>query len=219
MRMFARLVPPGGCVLDVGGHIGYVALYFASLVGRQGHVYVFEPVPNNLRYLCKNVAPHSEITVIEKAVGSDEGQLKMYVESLTGQNCSFLRDYVVQRNAERAGMAGPPIYEADVEVVSLDHFVQSEGIRPDFVKIDVEGFEWEVLQGAARLLSEVKPMLMVEMRRNQETVLDALTRGGYRLFTPRMEPIRTAEDCRDNAFCFHAEVHARIIRELLPVAA
>ena len=142
MRMFARLISPHNCVFDIGGHIGYVARYLSSLVSRKGHVYVFEPAPNNLQYLRKNVENYPTITLIPKAVGIADGREKMYIESLTGQNCSLIKDYVIQRNAERAGMAGPKVYETEVEVVALDHFANNENVTPDFLKIDAEGFEW-----------------------------------------------------------------------------
>jgi predicted methyltransferase len=47
MELFAKLINPGDVVVEVGGHIGYIAVYFSHLVGKQGRVVVFEPGPNN----------------------------------------------------------------------------------------------------------------------------------------------------------------------------
>ncbi len=219
MQMFARLISPGSCIIDIGGHIGYVAQYFSSLAGSNGSVYVFEPAPNNLHYLQKNVANNPNITLVPKAVGSANGRKKMFVESITGQNCSFLYDYVVRRNAERSGMAGPKVYDTEVDVVALDGFVLDANVSPDFVKIDVEGFEWEVLQGAARTLDRVKPMLMVEMRANKERVLTHLTQKGYVVFDPQMKMINDVEECEGNVFCLHEKAHGSALRRFARIAA
>src|SRR5437899_942290 len=68
MRSLARVVRPGDVVLDVGGHIGYVALYLAHLVGDCGKVFVFEPGVNNLFYTRKNLSRISNAALIQKAV-------------------------------------------------------------------------------------------------------------------------------------------------------
>lgn len=219
MRMFARCISPGDCVFDVGGHIGYVAQYFSSLVKPSGSVYVFEPAPNNLFYLKKNVENIPNVTLVPKAVGDAERTEKMFIESLTGQNCSFNKDYVEKRNAERAGMAGPKPYESEVEIVTLDRFALEGNIIPNFIKIDVEGFEWQVLQGAQRLLDRAKPMLMVEMRANQEQVVALLAEKGYRLFNTQMKAIDAAEECGDNVFCLHENAHLRELDAMAKLAA
>jgi hypothetical protein len=66
MATFAELVRPGDNVIEVGGHIGYVSLYFAWLVGCHGRVHVFEAGPDNLPYLRGNVAFHKQVTVVER---------------------------------------------------------------------------------------------------------------------------------------------------------
>src|SRR6478735_1296610 len=54
MKLFQRLIQPESVVAEVGGHIGYITQFFATLVGPRGRVYVFEPGPNNLPYLRAN---------------------------------------------------------------------------------------------------------------------------------------------------------------------
>ncbi len=56
MQRFAELLGPGDRVIDVGGHIGYLSLYFSKLVGPSGHVYTLEPGANNLVYTRANLA-------------------------------------------------------------------------------------------------------------------------------------------------------------------
>ena len=69
MALYSRLIDPGSVVFDVGGHIGYTALYFASLVGPLGRVLVAEPAPNNLRYLRYNIRAHPTISLFEIGIG------------------------------------------------------------------------------------------------------------------------------------------------------
>jgi FkbM family methyltransferase len=105
MMVLAELIREGDLVIDVGGHIGYVTLYFAKLVGPGGKVVVFEPGPNNLPYIRKNVSVASNIIVAEKAVTDFAGKVTLYVENLTGLNNSLLVDYEpLDNNARNAGI-------------------------------------------------------------------------------------------------------------------
>ena len=75
MTLCARLIRDGDVVFDVGGHIGYMALYFASLVGAGGRVFSFEPGSSNLPYIRANVerATHKNVVLVEQAIGAENG--------------------------------------------------------------------------------------------------------------------------------------------------
>jgi len=197
MSRFRRLIPPGATVLEIGGHIGYVGLYLASLVGRHGRVYIFEPGPNNLPYLKHNTRAKENITVVEAAAGSRNQRQTFFIENLTGQNNSFLGDFeALKANKRNAYAADVPVEEVSVEVVTLDDFCRRRAIRPQFIKIDVEGFELEVLKGAAGLLRNVRPCLMVEIQADHPAIIELATRAGYRVFTPEGKLLERAEDFR-----------------------
>jgi hypothetical protein len=68
MALFARLVRPQDTVIEVGGHIGYLSLYFAQLVGQRGQVIVFEPGTNNLPYTRANLRAKPNVRLVEIAV-------------------------------------------------------------------------------------------------------------------------------------------------------
>jgi hypothetical protein len=72
MATFADLIRPGDTVVEIGGRIGYLTLFFAWLVGRHGLVHVFEAEPDNLRYLRANVYFHKQVVVIDTAVDLDD---------------------------------------------------------------------------------------------------------------------------------------------------
>lgn len=68
MALFQQLIKLGGRVVEVGGHIGYISLFFSLLVGNSGMVYVFEPGTNNLPYLEKNIHDTTNIYLVRPPV-------------------------------------------------------------------------------------------------------------------------------------------------------
>ncbi len=213
MRLLRRVTPAGGTALDLGAHIGFLSLYLASLVGPRGRVYAFEPGPNNLPYLRRNVRPRANISVVAKGAGNTDGETTFYVESLTGQNNSFVRGFdVFEYYRDRAFDTRIRVSEARVGIVTLDRFIREEGLRPDLVKIDVEGFEREVLEGAGTLLREARPILAIEISRDKGRVMEMLSSAGYALYTPDLRAVRRPEDLDVNTFCFHRERHSALIR-------
>jgi len=144
-RLFERMVAPGGAVLDLGAHLGYYTLLASRLVGGAGRVYSFEPDPKNAWYLrrharlngCRNVA------VEESAVCDRPGSIRFQQGRGTGTG--------------RVDDAGT----LQVRAVRLDDFVEERGIRPAVVKIDVEGAEAAVLEGAREVLHLHRPLLFL----------------------------------------------------------
>ncbi len=213
MDLFGRFIAQGSTVLDVGGHVGYVAMYLAELVGPDGKVVVFEPGKNNLPYLRRNAGEKENVTVVEKGVGARPERRSFFLENLTGQNNSFVDDFdVLETNKARAYASQTKVEETTVDVVTLDDFCGARQMRPDFIKIDVEGFEREVLLGAERLLREVRPMLMVEIQAGHADIVRLARKLGYLLFTPDGQAIGGADDFHAqhiNTFWLHEQAHAR----------
>ena len=215
MRLFGEFIAEGATVLDVGGHAGYIAVYLASLVGPDGRVFVFEPGQNNLPYLKHNTKTKKNVTVVEKGVGSRNEARTFYIEGLTGQNNSFISDFaVLETNKARAYAAEANVEETIVDVVTLDKFCSEEEIRPDFIKIDVEGFELEVLRGAASLLRDVRPVLMIEIQAGHQEIVRLARQLGYRMLSPEGNVLRSTDDFvaqHINTFWLHEQAHAESI--------
>lgn len=191
MVAFRRLLNGGDVVIDVGAHIGYIAVFFADLVGSSGHVYAFEPRPNNLPYIRRNCANchYSNISLIEMAVSSSEGCASLYVEALSGQNNSLVENYeVFAANARSAGSLAETA-PAEVQTIRLDSYVEQHALRPALVKIDVEGAEAAVLNGAINILRLIRPVLMVEVTQRHSEVAKIIFDQDYRLFAPTGDPI------------------------------
>lgn len=193
MGAFGRLLRPGDTAFDVGAHIGWVSAQFAHLVGPTGRVLAFEPGANNLPYLRRNLRNTPQARIIEAAVGAEAGEAALYEESLTGQNNALAAPY--RRLGANAALnpAALAITPRTVPVTTLDLAAAEHG-DPALVKIDVEGFELPVLQGAAGLLARARPVLMIEVTQDQAAIAALLAPLGYRLFQVDGAAIRPLSD-------------------------
>jgi FkbM family methyltransferase len=149
-QVVMREVKAGDTVLDIGANIGYYTLHFAQLVGEQGHVFAFEPDPDNFVLLAKNVEinGYRNVTLIPKAVAHQSGPLKLY---LSKHNKGDHRIY-----DSRDGRPAIP-----TEAVSLDdYFAHFTGVI-NFIKMDIQGAEMGALEGMTSLLAGNKPLNMI----------------------------------------------------------
>jgi FkbM family methyltransferase len=159
-QALGELIKPGQTVYDVGANIGFFTILCSRLVGPQGKVYAFEPIPENLKTLRHNIALNglSNVVVVEKALSSSTGTAEMFVSPWSAFHSLNVEGATKQDNH------GPEAGEITVETVTLDEFVSEEGVwAPDLIKIDVEGAELIVVQGMSHTLESVEPLLLVEL--------------------------------------------------------
>jgi len=138
----------GDVVLDVGAGIGRDTIYFARKVGKEGLVIAIEPEPKNLVCLRANIAEKriSNVLVIEKAAWSCGGKLKLYL----GES---IADHSATRDFGRGSI--------EVQADTLDNIISDLRVnKVDFIKMDVEGAELEALEGAERVLSMAKKVVV-----------------------------------------------------------
>ncbi len=138
-----KLVKPGMTAVDVGANIGYYALMLSSFVGRNGRVSCIEPDPDNLVELGRNVELNNllNVSIVPAAAGSSAGVVGL----ARGIN---------------AHVAEQPESEILVRMVTIDD-LQLRGVG--FMKVDVEGYELQVLLGAESLIREQRPNLFIEV--------------------------------------------------------
>lgn len=181
MNKFKSLISEGSTVIEVGGHIGFITQYFAKLVGASGRVIVFEPGTNNLRYIEKNTHELANVFLERKAVSNVAGRASFYEDSTTGQNNSLLSDYKGVDSTAKSHNEKPSRVVTEVETIRLDDYLDAKGIKPDFIKIDIEGYEFQALLGSVHTLKTIKA-LMVEISENHRAVSDILTENGLSLY-------------------------------------
>jgi FkbM family methyltransferase len=164
----------GDTVLDVGGFKGETAIVFADRVGPEGRVFAFEPVPASYHCMIENIRANGLeeiITAVNKGCSSVSKGAQA-VSSANGAPWSYI--------SEGDGAV-------DVELVSIDDFVRANGLkRVDFIKLDVEGFECDVLRGAKEVLHAHKPKLAVALYHKSSDLIEIprLVRllGDYKLY-------------------------------------
>ena len=162
---------PGMTIVDVGAHLGYFALESARAVGSSGHVFAFEPSPDLLPLLKRNIEANGAagvVEVVESAIGETMGTTTFYA----GAEDSMLSS--VHSEAAASSGGGPdPARTFTVACTSLDAWAEARGWPLiDVVKIDVEGNEAATLRGMARM-SERNPSLAVIVEYNERTLAAA----------------------------------------------
>jgi FkbM family methyltransferase len=195
MKRFSEIIKPGMNVLEIGGHIGYISSYFSFLVGSTGKVTVFEPGKNNLDYLRRNISYSKEknITLEEKAAGNQNCSMTFYIDPITGQNNTLIKDFEGFCRNRKLSAQPNSIYQTDtVEVVRLDDYLRGKEL-PDFIKIDIEGYEWECLEGLKATIEKKRPFLMIEIQLNAEKILKYFKSMNYKVFNDKLNEIVSSE--------------------------
>jgi FkbM family methyltransferase len=144
-------------VLDIGAHHGFYSLLASRVVGEGGKVFSFEPSPRERRRLLRHVRINScsNIWVQSLAVGAENNEADLYVVEVSASGCNSLRPPSVDANSNRI----------PVHVVRLDKWATSHKVnRVDFIKLDVEGAELAALEGAPKLLSRLRPVILAEVQ-------------------------------------------------------
>ena len=126
--------------VDVGAGIGSYSGLFIDIVGREGEVHAFEPDPVNFRLLSAAVPSSDNVFLNQTAVGHQSGDITLYVSR------SLHVDH-------RTYGSGGTRSEISVPCVALDDYF-SDGATVDFIKIDIQGYEYYALSGMERVLQE-----------------------------------------------------------------
>lgn len=168
-----RNLKPSNTFVDIGAHIGYYTVLASGLVGPGGHVFAFEPAPENHAVLLKNTASLSNVKIYESAASSISGIADLYLSPInSGDN--------------RLSLPTDKYDKITVKTIRLDElFTDHSSI--DFVKIDAQGHELSVLKGMNRIiccsqhlkmLIEYEPVLLDGNGVRPELFLETL-RGWY----------------------------------------
>lgn len=151
-RAVRQLVKKGAVVLDVGANIGYYSVLFSHLVGQSGQVICFEPTSYYREVLLDNLKVNEIRNCTVQAVGlSDQSQS---TEIKRGRHSASL--HWVESVS--------PVATEQIELITLDDFLKDVALeRLDLIKIDVDGHETKVLQGAWQTIERFRPVIILEI--------------------------------------------------------
>jgi FkbM family methyltransferase len=184
MRFVERLLRPGMTVLDIGAHHGLYTLLASKRVGRRGRVIAFEPSPRELRRLVKHVRLNRcrNVGVEPCALGNAPVDADLFL-------VDGFRDW---GNSLRPPTVAEPTSKVNVRVRRLDDALAELAVeRVDFIKLDAEGAELAVLQGASKLLQKApRPAILAEVEDVRtrpwgyaaREIMQQLARWNYRWF-------------------------------------
>lgn len=140
----------GDTFIDVGANVGFYTRMASILVGDSGKVFAFEPLPSAFRLLKMNAAGLTNVIVDASAIGDRDGEADFCVRP-EGDTSSLLPD----------GSGS----NVKVSITTLDSRLLQADAAPksvDFIKIDVEGAELNVLRGAAKTIKKYRPLVYLE---------------------------------------------------------
>jgi len=151
-------VKPGTLCLNVGANVGVYVLQFAHWSAPRGQVIAFEPNPGAAAILLKHVEMNGlaqRVRIVPAAVGEASGEDILYAVQADGMS----------RLGKPNVALGGNVSKITVPVVTLDEYCASEGLQPDWLFVDIEGFEIAALSGARELIQKSRGRLgiVVEM--------------------------------------------------------
>jgi len=222
--LISALMKPGKVFIDIGANIGVHSLVAA---GHGATVKSFEPVPRIGDALLRSVkASHLDqrVELVRSALGAKEGQITIYVARRSDDGS----------HSAVAGIPAESIDSISVPMTTLDTFLQQRSIKPDLLKIDVEGFESQVLDGATSLLSsqDAPPIIMEtgdrladQLGESAASSIRRLTEKNYAIFRipdeGKIHPVKLSELSGElnNYFCLPNRMlsDGEVMRRLKPL--
>ena len=172
-------------IIDIGANSGYYAL-LESRLAHKGKVYAIEPVPKNVWLLNQNIELNGcrNISVHRFAIGDRNGRGEMYLYD-KGNLCSFKKN-----------IQNKPTGKIAVPIMTLDSFVEKYvSGYPTLIRMDVEGYEYQIIKGMSNILKSNKPMILfIELhpfmmsKEDMNNLIETLKQNNFRVKAIFLEP-------------------------------
>src|SRR5262245_56872611 len=162
LRYLCGRLRTGQVAVDVGCHKGAYTYWMRRRVGRTGRVIAFEPQPRQVEYLRRVfVAMHYEnVVLVPKGLSSETGELPLHMPAGAGKTHAATFGHVGASLRDANASFGE--IRLQVSVTTLDAYFADQPRGPDSIKIDVEGHESAVLEGATQTLAVHRPAILIE---------------------------------------------------------
>jgi FkbM family methyltransferase len=197
LRWITDYLKPGDTFFDVGAHHGWMSMVAARQTGRNGRVVAFEPSPSSVHFLRyhKRINRLTQMEIVPKAVTKADATGTSF--NLVGDGDAVMNS-LVEIEEVKSDPRGSTVIQ--VESISLDSYSQQTGLAPAMIKIDTEGAELWVCEGAKRLLAESHPVLVIATHptwlpegQRIEDLFSLLSSYGYRVVASETSRYKEAD--------------------------
>lgn len=146
IELLRKYIKKGNIVLDIGANIGFYTKILSELVGETGRVYAFEPDKKNYSYLQQNTTHLKNVELINKAVSNKTGKITLYQSDLLNVDHKTYetKDYTSK---------------TEIESVAMDDVIPNHKV--DFIKIDIQGFEYFAFQGMKEIFKQNEDLKII----------------------------------------------------------
>lgn len=220
IEFISKKLKQGMTCLDVGANIGYYATFESKIVGDQGKVIAIEPSPINFRYLKHNLSLQNKnnFEAYNIAAGNIEENLDFLIFNKKSNYCQVLRQ----------GQDIPPETKViSVPTKQIDTLLKENPIdKLDLLRMDIEGYEWEAIQGAKETIKKFNPMIKIEVHLSvigsdiTKKIFEFLKNNGYNtvyFISEKRDPavkIKTKAGVRETSF---EELYEKLDDDALPL--
>jgi FkbM family methyltransferase len=201
VNLYYNLITENNIVIDIGANIGYHSVHFGKLVGSSGRVFSFEPQKLIYDILSTNILKNGLSNIITQYnFGLSSKKQTKYLSNIKDMtyNNGMVNFGGVQLNDE---ITGGPI----INVESLDNIFTG---NVNFIKIDIEGMESEVIKGATKTIKNSLPIILIEISKNHDEIYSFFKENEYEIY-------RIINHGNGNDYiCLHQINHKDIINKM-----
>ena len=197
LRWITEYLKPGDVFFDVGAHHGWMSMVAARRTGPNGRVVAFEPSPSSVNFLRyhKRMNRIAQMEIVPKAVTKADAAATPFTLVGTGD---AVMNSLVEIEEVKSDPRGSTVIQ--VEAIALDSYSQQTGLVPRMIKIDTEGSELWVCEGAMHLLAEHRPTLIIATHptwlpegQKIEDLFALLSSYGYRIVASQTLPYKDTD--------------------------